>query len=530
MANKTRQIQIQSILGGQSPTTHFATSDQFYLSLGIDPSKAIVDTIASNNGFASGLLRPTPATEFGSGVLQKSPYWIKSSPKEGDQGLYVYDAQGSAYTTRKNNTFTALSDGGALSNSSGNGLAYYDNYMYFAKDTTIARYGPLNGTPAFNGDYWVTTLSKTALIDTQYPSNFTNGLEYPNHFLHRHSDGRLYIADVVGNKGTLHYIKTSKTTVEGDTNDGSTYIALQFGYGLWPTALESYGSDLVIALFENDYTGVDAQMPAKIGFWDTNSTNVNQIIWVEFPDSLITAIKNVNGVLYVISGDRGRLGFRVSRYVGGYSFQEVNSFEYGSIPFPGAVDGRANNLVFGSNTVVPETSPCVYSIGLPKEKLSDGLFNIMRGTSMDSSACATAIAFSNVSNSVPNRSPILGWGGTGIQGIDGQISDYSNAPSVWQSQTYKIGQPFKITKIRIPLAQAMAANMIITPKVYVDESSSGTALTTINNTAYPSKKNIVIRPQNLTGDHSFILELRWTGSALCTVGLPITIEYEVIDD
>jgi hypothetical protein len=80
------------------------------------------------------------------------------------------------------------------------------------------------------------------------------------------------------------------------------------------------------------------------------------------------------------------------------------------------------------------------------------------------------------------------------------------------------------------MAQAIAANMIVTPKVYVDESSSGTALSTINNTNYPSKKNIVIRPENLTGEHSFILELRWTGSALCTVGLPITIEYEVIDD
>lgn len=109
--------------------------------------------------------------------------------------------------------------------------------------------------------------------------------------------------------------------------------------------------------------------------------------------------------------------------------------------------------------------------------------------------------------------------------------DYSIFPQFFNSQVYKIGQPFKITKIRIVLTQAIAANMIITPTIYTDDGG-GTSytLTTINNTNYSGKKNIVIKPDGLTGEHNFWLELKWSGSELCVVGLPITIEYELLDD
>lgn len=526
----SRLITIESILGGHSPATHFAGASQFMTSLGIDPGLPGVSA-GPMSYIASGLIRPVPATNGAGATLQGVPLWIKSQPKVSGGLLYVYDSQGSAYTSTTLGVLTALSDAGALSNATGNGMEYYDNYLYFAKNTTVARYGPLNGSPKFDADYWVTTLSKTALVHTPYPTNSANSLAYPNHVMKRHSDGRLYFCDVVGNRGVLHYIATKNTTVEGDTDDSSTYNKLQFGCGLWPTALESYGSDLVIALFESDISTTTSQKNAKIGFWDTLSTNFNQIVWVEFPDSIISAMKNINGVLYVISGDVNRAGFRVSQYVGGYTFKEVIYFDTGASPFPGGVDGRSNQLVFASNTQFPETAPCIYSIGLSKSKLGQGVFNIMRGTSTDPNVTGTAIAFSEVPTNENNRVPLFGWGRPGVVGIDGQGSVYNNAPSVWWSQMFRIGQNFKITKIRILLAQSIAANMTLIPTVYVDESSSGTALTTINSTNYPNgEKNIVLRPINLTGQHSFWLELRWTGSALCTVALPITIEYEPLND
>ena len=62
MAKKTRQILIESILGGQSPMTHFAGADQFKASLGIDPALPAVDnndTLFKESGISSsGLIRP----------------------------------------------------------------------------------------------------------------------------------------------------------------------------------------------------------------------------------------------------------------------------------------------------------------------------------------------------------------------------------------------------------------------------------------------------------------------------------------
>jgi hypothetical protein len=376
MANKTETIVIGSVLGGHSPTTHFASGNQFRASMGIDPAQPMDDLDTANSTIASGLIRPSASEKFSSTTITAAPLWITTNPK--DFNVYVTDAKGSMYSVNATfSTVTALSDGGSLTNSLGNGQEYYDNYIYQAKNTTVARYGPLNGTPAFNGDYWVTTLAKTALVNTTYPSSNKNKIQLPNHFLKRHSDGILYFADVVDNQGTIHTIQTSKTTVEGDTNNGSTYTKIQLGYGLWPTTMESYGSDLAIAVFEGVSIGL-RQKNAKIAFWDTTSVRINKITWAEFPDAIITAMKNVNGVLYVVSGNYQTQGFRITRFVGGYSFEEVFYSETGEPCLPGAIDSVLNRCVFGNHTTVPESDGVVYGIGLQKAALGQGLFNILR--------------------------------------------------------------------------------------------------------------------------------------------------------
>ena len=529
-------ITTESILGGHSPTTHFASKGQFRSSLGIDPAQPIDDADSVYSTIASGLIRPVASQKFSGTTINSAPLWLVANPK--DANVYVYDARSSAYTIDATfTTVTALNDAGALSGL-GNGAEYYDNYIYFATSTDITRYGPLNGTPAFIPAYWTGTLSKTALVATTYPTTFKNNLRLPNHILKRHSDGKLYIADVVGNIGQLHYIATTKTTVEGDTNNSSTYGALTSlgGYGLWPTAMESYGTDLAVALYEGNASNL-RQSRAKIAFWDTTSTTYNKIVWVEFPDQVITAMKNVNGVLFVVSGNFNSRGFRVSKFVGGYSFQEVWYSEVGEPCLPGAIDGILNRALIGSHTNVPESDGCVWSSGLEKGSLGSGFFNIMRSTGGTSSTSVTSVLVAD-NDELGFVVPIIGWtqageGSTGIShGLDKQLTTYNNAPSVWWDQVYRIGQPFKLTKIRLLLAQAIGANMTIIPKIYTDDGAGTTyTLTTINNTNYPNGEvNIPLLLQNVTGKHNFWLELRWTGSALCTVNLPIKYDFEILDD
>lgn len=518
------QIRIENILGGQSPLSGLSRSDQFLASLAIDPSNR--NRITTQ---ASGMLSPVYGTDS---VTQTSgaPLWMVQNPK--NSNIYVYDLNGSAYTASGSGprVVTALSDGGSLSSSSGNGSSYNDNYIYFAKNTDIARYGPLDGSAAFDATYWTSTLSKAALTNTTYPSfqSLAGGtLSLPNHVLHRHSDGRLYISDVVGNQGTLHYISTKKTTVEGDTDNGSTQSALTFGPGLWPTAIESYGSSLAIALTESNTLGTTA----KLAFWDTTSSSFNTIIFEEFPDRVITALKNVNGVLYIVSTN-GQ-GFRLSRYVGGTTIQQIRYFEIGFPPFPGAVDGEANRLIFGSQTLAPEQCGTVYSYGLKSPAFGNGIFNIFRTSSV--SGTCTALTLRATGNFHTNY-PLIGWyttiptgPGTITEAGSSASSSATGVPLFW-SQLFKIGSPFKITKIKIPLDGTLGTNNQIDPKIYMDNGTTTFSLTSITPTAFgTNRKLITLRPTSCVGDHNFYLELRWSGLAEIDVMLPITIEYELID-
>lgn len=538
MANRAQQIVIDSILGGHSIASHSSAPDQYLGSVGIDPSESVWGTGGQQGltagGFGAGAcITPVGVTKI-SGTLNSTVVWMETSPK--DNNLYVYDGQGSVYTFNVSNTFTSLSDGGTMSGgasatgnglSTGNGMAYYDNYMYFAKNTTIARYGPLNGTPTFDGDYWGTTLGKTALENTEsYPNNI------PNHVLFRHSDGRLYICDVVGNNGTLHYIKTKKTTVEGDTDDGSTYNALTMGYGLWPTALSHSGTQLAIGLYEGIPSGTNTRRKksAKLAFWDpANSVRIDQILWDEFPDDCINALVNVNGILKIVSGQAGQVGFRVSTYIGGYSIQEDAFFSGGSQPKAGGVIGKSSRLVFGSSISYDSTSnrACVFALGTRQAGLSGGLFNILPSSATDNVAEITAVAYNP---GIPD-SIYSAWAGGGVFGIDKESSDCSNTygSAFWFSKIYSIGRPFKITKIILNLEKAVASGLILTPSVWGDTANSKTVLTTINNTTYPNQKQIILRPENLVCLYNFFLELSWTGTLATSVVLPIIIEYEIID-
>lgn len=504
--------------------------------------------------YGSGLIRPVSTKEYSKGSINGVPMWIRSTPK--DNQVYLYTHSGSTYSISPS-TFAVT----GLSNlrdedgfSFGDGMAYYDNYMYFARNTNIARYGPLDGTPSMNKSYWVTTLGKAPLEYTQFPNDASLGFLYPCHVMHRHSDGKLYIADSIGGAGSLHFIKTRKTAVEGDTDDGSSYDVLDFGQGLFVTALATYGQSLVIALMERrsgNYNNGDGFTGAKIAFWDTTSNNINAIQWNTFPDGYVSALKNINGVLYATSGTFNSRGFRVSRYVGGDSWEEVFYFEDGQVPTPGAVDGDANRLLFGSRTSAPQGSGCVWSLNLQKGGFS-GIYNIIKSPASTSSSAqsvgvTTAFWLDNNNDFGFNVPQIIGWsiaedeteGNNGIDVISSSsTSTFDTAPAVWWSQLYKIGQPFKITKIRIPIVPFVFSGTSITPAIYTDSGEGNFAsptytLDTIDGTSYPSSqyhKSVVIRPKNAVGKNDFWLELKFESTTLTAVGLPITIEYELIDD
>src|SRR3990167_9949975 len=147
MPSKPFTVQIENILGGQGSFTYLVKEGQFRNSLALDPDLEAT----TGDDRAGGLLTPTPSIAL-SGTISDEPLWMNTTPKDDD--VYVYDRSGRVYTvTLATDAISPLNAGAALSSSSGNGSAYYDNFQYFAKNTDICRYGRLDGSRTYAQTY-----------------------------------------------------------------------------------------------------------------------------------------------------------------------------------------------------------------------------------------------------------------------------------------------------------------------------------------------------------------------------------------
>lgn len=506
-------FKISSIWGGWSITDYFNVRGQFLSSIGIDPSMPGTDT----GNKPSGYIRPTAMSKFSGANVNAVPLFILTNPK--DNKIYVVLNNGKliSYT----NALGSETLVGTLTSSAGQGAEYYDNYIYVAKNTDIARYGALNDSPSITQSYWQGSLSLAALTNKTYPT--INGVKIPNHQMHRHTDNKLYICDVLtSNKGALHYIKTTKGASEGSDNDSSDHNALDFGYGEYPICIETYQTDLVVALIEGVNT---SKMRGKLSFWDTTSDSFTSITSIEAPNEkeIFTAIKNVNGTLYVFSGFITG-GCRVSKMISGYSLEEVVYLpeEYPPIS-KGAVDHIINRFVWGSNTIEPEASGAVFAIGSKEQKLPSGLQNILRCTATEDNAMVTAVKYMQSNGKI--MQPIIGWKADSSEfGIDKISTTYGNN-NVFRSEvividTFDEGK-FTLKRLRIPFVQAIAANMTLKIYIYGDNAVNSRTWTISNATRYSGKRFVVIRPEIEFSNNLFI-QLEWEGTSLLTVALPIT--------
>ena len=522
-------IKIDSILNGQASLQYFGKGGQFKNSLALD----LDNEATAGDNRAGGILTPTPSIALTGDTMDAEPLWMNTTPKT--DNVFVYDQSGKVYeVVLSTYAISDLNRGVALSSSSGNGAAYYDNNQYWAKNTDIARRGPLNGAFTINETYWTSTLSQSALGNgVTYPAPKIGTSKYPNHVMHSHVDDKLYICDVgaggagSNNLGMIHYIKTKKVTTEGDTNNGSTYNALDLGFGIWPTALETYGTDLVIAGYEGDTSGGRTRgLRAKLYFWDTTSSSFNKE--VELPDPLCSALKNVNGVLYAFCGNPGDMGVRVLRFVGGYSFEEVAYLEDSQPPFHGAVDHLLNRVLFGGFSSSMSNEGSLYALGSKISGISLGLHNIMRTTATTSTGTGVLSVLVPENTDFTNPSYLIGWRTASTFGIDRNATTYGLAR--FQSEVFRIGKPFIINKIRIPLAQAVGANMTLEAKLVVDNESTTTNMGVINSTNFSASERFVELRTAATGKDDFYLQLSWYGTSLLSVSLPIEIEVETIDE
>lgn len=537
------KITIGNIWAGMSPSQYFTAEGQYRFSVGIDPYLPVSDAVGDR--LATGVLRPSGYAAFSGANVNANPYWIVTNPKNTLTYAILNNGRLVSYSSALGSETLV----GTATTSSGNGGVYYNNFIYIGANTDISRYGPLDGTPVLTNGVWTgsTLGSQTALVNTTYPSIRGSGT-MPNHVMHVHTNGILYVADfdstssvdTTRGKGLIHAIATKFGTDEGDTNNGSAYNNLDLPPGYKPTCIESYGNDLVIGAIQGDDSTV-GQGVAALFFWDTFTSSFYNV--VHLPDVVVTAIKNVNGILYVFTGSVSTgtdvaNGYRVSAYLGGQTLKTIHYSTTGSPPLHGAVEAVGDRVYWGtfqqkSTTTAgsPTYYPSVMSLGTHDPNLPGGVHGVINATATGAAGDGIVTALKRIqqeSFSYPKF--VVGHRDAGGAGLDKQSTTYGTA--VWQSQLFNLNTPFLIKRIRFSLGAAVAANMIITPTVFTDDfsASSTTGLTVINNTNYAGSERFIEYYPNIGGDNNFVLEFSWTGTALLPILLPIEIDVEILNE
>lgn len=367
-----RVVSVESIFEGIAGSQLFGGANEYLLGIGIDPDVPLTDDPLDIK--AGGAIRPVQYSQFSSTEIDSYPIAIIPNPK--NTLTYVVLANGKLISYTSALTSAGAVSIGQVTGNSAQGAWYYSNYIYIATGTDISRYGPLSSSPTLVNSVWsgATLGTLTALTNTTYPTTLL-GVPYLNHFGFAHTDGAAYVLDYKDGLGYIHKIQTRKTTVQGDTNDGSAYgsvgaLSLPFDY--LPITAVSYSNDIVISATKTSSTLIN-QGNANLFFWDAAEELFYRV--VRLPDPICSVLKYVNGVLYGLSGDING-AYRLWRYVGGDAIETLKMIDDGSPPLQSAADFVGNRLVWAANTTLPTIISGLYAYGSKTDLFPRGLHHI----------------------------------------------------------------------------------------------------------------------------------------------------------
>lgn len=519
-----RVIRIEQIFEGWSPSRMFNRAGEFLGSVGIDPDMPLSDNASDIK--TGGAIRPVKYEEFSGANVTSYPVAIITNPKNSN----VYTVLRNGRLISYNSSLASESLIGTVTGSQASHAFYYNNYIYIigtgSSQDDVARYGPLDGSPSLTNGVWkgATLGTQTALVNTTYPTT-RHSVPYLNHFGFVHVDNKAYFCDYKQGIGYVHFIKTTRVTNEGDTNDGSTYGALDLPFGFLPMAGCSYGTDIAVVANETTNSTVN-QGKAKLFLWNTVDDSFYRA--VPLLDPIVSAVWYENGVLYGISGNLAG-GVRLWRYRGGDSVDTLKYIEEGHPPVQSAVTSFGNRLIWGGFGTWPANYAGLMAYGSKSDLFPRGLHNIAVSSLSVSASNGLITAVSQALQGAAAPSFVMGgYDGTNYN-LDKKSTSYGT--HVFRSGLFRIGRKFSIVALRLPLTAAIAANMTITPKFYFDHGATSKTGTVINSTNYPNSDKVIYQGEsdyeNVGGHHNLELELTFSGTALVGVSLPIEIE---IDD
>lgn len=516
----TKSISIGSIFEGVSPSLLFSKQDQYLAGIAIDPDLPASDAAADFK--TAGIIRPAAYARINGTHVTAAPTFLVAPSTTSI--VFCYDFAGNLVSYADSlGTLSSETLQRAVTGSHGNGLETYSQYLFYAQDGDIGRYDLVS---TFVDTFW-SGLSLGSLTNTGGGLfNRRDSTQYPNHVLHTHIDNKLYILD----GQFIHYIKLDSS----GSNSGSAYKALTLPYGYNAYDIRSYGNSVVICA--STAGSVDTPAVSALFFWDTVSTSFTT--FVRIPDKFTTAMLYMNGTLYGWSGSTDSTnGYtRFWKYLGGDSIQTLEIVDDSVPPARGAVVGDGERVMWGGHLVYPEAASVVFAYGTKSGLFPLGLHCIARSSCTTTSSNGHVSALASI-YATQKSFPRLAIGAYNSNLTTPRIDILSTSyqRSIWRSQVYNVGQDFTVSKITLPLAQAIAANMTITPVLHFDHDSVQGTGNDINSTNYPNSEKIIrLTSDNFTdvssGKINFFLELIFTGSALAAVSLPIEIDIELDEE
>ncbi len=330
-------------------------------------------------------LNPRTVKDSGSIVTGLVKWIVSGAPH--NTSTYFYDSDGKIYRRTSGGTWSELRD---VASSVGQGMAVYDDYLYYVQNTQIGRYGPLSGVPAFT-DNWQTSLNDTSA------SGFAPAFAFGTNIYFGHGN------DIAMFDGAT-FTNTKLALLAGQQIRCIDSVDEQMVFGTW--------QGTTIAASETGYMYI----------WDGISTNYNRLIKTK---GAVNALLDNNNSLLSVIGSSGSLYEGSDRRLRRHqNFGRLPFSKYAEV-YPGATTswrGRAY-IGFAANTDSTEKIQGVYHWAALTDDYPEGMnLSFTISTNQNSSVKIGAVA--GIGDNM-----FVGWqddNGTTAYGVD--IIEYDAQP------------------------------------------------------------------------------------------------------
>lgn len=443
---------------------------------------------------------------------------IKSDPELLDQNYVMTKASGSNVTglpkwiVQNGTTYYAYCSDGKIhsdasswtslrtvSNAGGQGLAVFNDYLWYTQDTQLGRYGLLSGSPSFT-DNFQTGLTSTAAYDWAPLIVFLNKL-------------------IVAHGRTISSVDTSDTWT-------ASHFTLPVGWTI--KTLEVRGDFLYIGAFRG--SSVTSEEQGALFAWDGTSTTWNSVEFIN--ESGVNAILNHGDTLFLWAGTRGNMYQLVNgNYVKLKRIPNIGDGKVAEV-YPGAVTAFNGIVHFGAAGSTDSTTLYngVYTWGRAEKNYPDVLnydYPISTGTTQGTTLLIGAV------KSVSPTKLYVGWRDGANYGIDLISTTTKQSNTILESLIEDFDTPyrrktFKDLKI---LTAPLASGDTITVKCKRDRESSWQTLGTFTfaaDGAVVSKKIPMKVSGNYIKCYELQIQLTITGASIAEVDTTYDLEEGVI--